>query len=171
MDLQIIKKKQPSILTRSSSLTWRTPVRCGHGCTELSPVMRSLSLKRRKWQYRLHHNVALAQWKLSLLVNIWTNIEYEHTKSAQCRLIKTNTERLIARLEVEQQGYRRFLNTIVCQPITLGTTLHREQGTESNRSQGQVKYESIVAYTPPQTNTVTFEHSVTKKNAVVVFKE
>jgi len=33
-------------------------------------------------------------------------IEYKHTQSATCRLIKTNTtERLIARLEVKQPGY------------------------------------------------------------------
>ena len=42
------------------------------------------------------------------------SIEYKHTLSGQCSLIKTDkTERLIASFEVEQQGYRRFLNTIV----------------------------------------------------------
>jgi len=42
------------------------------------------------------------------------SIEYKHTESAQCRLIKTDTtERLIASLEVEQPGYRHFLNTII----------------------------------------------------------
>jgi len=42
-------------------------------------------------------------------------------------LIKTDTtERLIGSLEVEQQGYRHFLNTIVRSPVTLGTTLHPE---------------------------------------------
>jgi len=41
-------------------------------------------------------------------------MEYIHKQSAQCRLIKTDTtEPLIASLEVEQQGYKHFLNTIV----------------------------------------------------------
>jgi len=43
------------------------------------------------------------------------SIEYKHTESAQCRLIKTGTtERLIASLEVEQPGCTHFLNTIIC---------------------------------------------------------
>ena len=41
-------------------------------------------------------------------------IEYKHTQSAQCGVVKTGTtEQLIASLEVEQQGYRHFLNTVV----------------------------------------------------------
>jgi len=41
-------------------------------------------------------------------------IEYKHTQSAQCRLAKTDTtEQFLEILEVEQQGYRRFRNTIV----------------------------------------------------------
>jgi len=36
------------------------------------------------------------------------SIEYKHTISAQCILIKTEV-----RLEVEQQGYEHFLNTII----------------------------------------------------------
>jgi len=52
---------------------------------------------------------------LSLMFwNRHESIEYKHAQSAQRRLIKTETmERLIARLEVEQQGYRHILNTIV----------------------------------------------------------
>jgi len=42
------------------------------------------------------------------------SIEYKHTQSAQCRLVKTDTtEQLIASLEVEKQDYRHFFNTIV----------------------------------------------------------
>jgi len=42
------------------------------------------------------------------------SIEYKHAQAAQCRWIKTDTtEQLIGSLEVEQQGYRHFLNTIV----------------------------------------------------------
>jgi len=41
-------------------------------------------------------------------------IEYKHTQSAQCRLVKIDTtKQFIASLEVEQQGYRHFPNTIV----------------------------------------------------------
>jgi len=41
-------------------------------------------------------------------------IEYKQAQSAQCRSVKTDaTEQLIVSLEVEQQGYRRFLNTIL----------------------------------------------------------
>jgi len=42
------------------------------------------------------------------------SIEYKHTLSAQCRLIKIDkTEQLIASFEVQQLGYKHFLNTIV----------------------------------------------------------
>jgi len=42
-------------------------------------------------------------------------------------LVKTDTtEQFIASLEVEQQGYRHFPNTIIHKPVTLGTTLHPE---------------------------------------------
>ena len=41
-----------------------------------------------------------------LVVADTKSIEYKHTQSAQWRLIKTDTtERLLASLEVEQQGY------------------------------------------------------------------
>jgi len=41
------------------------------------------------------------------------SIEYKHTQSAQCRLIKTNTtERLIANLEVEQPQLPRTTNRL-----------------------------------------------------------
>jgi len=41
-------------------------------------------------------------------------IEYKHTQSAQCRLVKTRTtEQFIASLGVEQQDYRHFPNTII----------------------------------------------------------
>jgi len=36
-------------------------------------------------------------------------VEYKHTQSAQCSLVKTDTtEQFTASLEVEQQGYRHF---------------------------------------------------------------
>jgi len=55
------------------------------------------------------------------------SIEYKHTLSAQRRLVRTDTtERFITALEVEPQGYSHFLNTIVRQRVTLGTTLHPE---------------------------------------------
>jgi len=42
------------------------------------------------------------------------SIAYKHTKSTQCRLIKTDaTEQLIAGFEVERQSYRHFVNTSV----------------------------------------------------------
>jgi len=90
--------------------------------------------------------------------------ENKHRQPAQCRLIKTDTtEPSIASLEVEQPGYRHFLSTVIRWPVTLGITLHPEhRGIESNPGQGQVKYESIVAFTRPQTNTVTSEHSLAK---------
>jgi len=57
----------------------------------------------------------LSQAGYKLVVADTKSTEYKHTKSAQCRLIKTDTtERLLANLEVEQQGYKHFLNTIVC---------------------------------------------------------
>jgi len=56
-----------------------------------------------------------------------------------------------------------LFSTIIRWPVTLGLPLHPEyKGTESNPGQGQVKYESIVAFTRPQTNTVTSEHSFAK---------
>jgi len=40
-------------------------------------------------------------------------IEYRRTQSAQCNLIKTDTtERLIASLEAEPQGYRHFITLL-----------------------------------------------------------
>jgi len=56
------------------------------------------------------HNV----FNFNVFVTDTKSIKYKHSQSAQCRLIKTvTTERLIASLEEEQQGYRHFLNTIV----------------------------------------------------------
>jgi len=41
-------------------------------------------------------------------------VEYKDTQSAQCKLVKTDTtEQFIASLEVEQQDYRHFPNTII----------------------------------------------------------
>jgi len=39
-------------------------------------------------------------------------MEYKHRQSAQIDNVDTR-ERLIVSLEVEQQGYRHFLNTVV----------------------------------------------------------
>jgi len=50
---------------------------------------------------------------ISLSKNPAKRVEYKHTQSAQCRLVKTDTtEQFIASLEIEQQGYRHFPNTI-----------------------------------------------------------
>jgi len=54
--------------------------------------------------------------------------------SAQRRLIKTDkTERFTTALEAESQGCKNFLNTIVSQPVTLGTTLFTSSFVYENR--------------------------------------
>jgi len=58
-------------------------------------------------------NQSLESPNISLRKNPAKYVECKRTQSAQCRLVKTDTtEQFIASLEVEQQGYRHFPNTI-----------------------------------------------------------
>jgi len=75
-------------------------------------------------------------------------------------------------LEVEQQVYRHFTNTIVHETITHGTTLHPEWDTESNPGQGRESTEVLWhAHVVKWTNTTMCEYSVTKSKAVLLFKK
>jgi len=62
----------------------------------------------------MYYFVNILIFSFSGFVTDTKSLEYKHTQSAQCGLIKTDiTGQLIASLKVEQKGYRHFPNTTV----------------------------------------------------------